>query len=165
MLILTCTILFTVAVSYGMGRHIQSLSIEHAIQAVKINLIANPFGIMAHSLPNIAVAIFIDHVLYLSHRKRAALYTLVIFQNLIAVVSCVLIFTQCNPPASLWNPTDKPVSCLSRDLVIHYSTFIGSYTAFTDVVLAIVPIWTFRKLQMARKAKIATSIIMSMTLA
>lgn len=40
-----------------------------------------------------------------------------------------------------------------------------AFTAFTDVVLAAVPILTFSKLQLALKTKIAISILMGFTLA
>lgn len=183
MLILICTILFTVDVHLGMGRHTYYLPLSQAVQAAKINYIANPFGIMAYSIPNISIAIFVNRILAPPPWQKYAIYALVIAQNIFAAVSCVLLFVQCTPTASLWNPVIVPDSCLNAGTLTRYSYFVGGemplmvqfkddtltlpdtgFTAFTDVVLAVVPIMTFRGLQMKTNTKVAISILMGFTL-
>lgn len=99
--------------------------------AVKINLIANPFGVMAYSLPNISVAIFLDRILAPNKHRRIALYTITIAQSVIAAISLILLFTQCTPTEFLWNPTIR-ATCLSPSVVTGYSYFVGCESIFLE---------------------------------
>ena len=107
-----------------MGRHASYLTPSQLELAVKINLIANPFGVMAYSLPNISVAIFLDRILAPNRSRKFALYTITIAQSVIAGISLVLLFTQCTPAEHLWNPT-IPANCLPASVVTGYSYFVG----------------------------------------
>lgn len=107
-----------------MGRHAYDLTFAQRVQATKLNFIANPFGIMAYSLPNISVAIFIQRILHLPRLQKWVLYAVTISQNIIAGISCVLLFTQCSPTQFLWNPT-IPAKCLSSTVLTGYSYFVG----------------------------------------
>lgn len=161
-LILTCTSVITASVDAGMGRHAYHLTVAQRVQATKLNFIANPFGIMAYSLPNISVAIFIHRILRLPRTQKWVLYSVTIAQNIIAGISCVLLFTQCSPTEFLWNPT-IPAKCLSSTVLTGYSYFVGAYSAFTDILLAIIPIFAFWKLQMKLRTKIGVCLLMGTT--
>ncbi len=124
LLSLICTALFTADVEYGMGRHAAYLTPDELSKAVKINLIANPFGVMAYSLPNISVAIFLNRILAPNKTRKLILYTITIAQSVIAAISLILLFTQCNPTEYLWNPT-IPATCWSPSVLIGYSYFVG----------------------------------------
>ncbi|MCJ1303484.1 hypothetical protein MMC08_006294 [Hypocenomyce scalaris] len=161
-LILVCTSLVAVDVKAGMGRHAYYLNPEQRVRATKINFILNPFGIMAYSLPNISVAIFINRILSLRGWRKWGIYGIAIAQSFIAGISCILLFAQCSPAKFLWDPT-IPAKCLPSTVITGYSYFVGSYSAFTDIVLAVVPAVTFWKLQMKRKTKVGVSLLMGMT--
>ena len=107
-----------------MGRHAYYLSSYQRIRATKLNLIANPFGIMAYSLPNVSVAIFINRILRLPRLQQWLLYSVPIAQCVIAGISCVLLFAQCVPAQFLWDPT-VPAKCLSPTVITGYSYFVG----------------------------------------
>ena len=124
-LVLICTAVFTYDVHLGMGRHVYYLDPMQAVKAVKVNYIANPFGIMAYSFPNISVAVFIDRILAPDRLRQVSLYTVAVAQVVIAAISCVLLFKQCTPTASLWNPTIKPKHCLDIGTLTSYSYFVG----------------------------------------
>lgn len=146
----------------GMGRHAYYLDFEQRVRATKLNLIANPFGIMAYSLPNISVAIFIQRILHFKRLQKWLLYSVPVAQNIIAAVSCILLFAQCSPSTFLWDPTVK-AKCLSSNVITHYSYFVGAYSAFTDIFLAILPAVAFYRLQMRTKAKVGVSLLMGST--
>jgi len=107
-----------------MGRHAYYLADEKRMQATKLNLIANPFGIMAYSLPNMSVAMFIHRILNLPRAQRWLLYSVPITQNIIAGISCIILFAQCSPTEFLWNPS-IPAKCLSSTVITGYSYFVG----------------------------------------
>lgn len=164
-----------------MGKHAKAISVEKVSQAVKVNFIANPFCIMAYSFPNVSIAISLNRLLAPSHIRCWALYSLVSLQCLIAAISCVLLFTQCTPVASLWDST-IPARCFPTGVMTGYSYFTGckscplsrlgtradrsvqpAFTAVTDIVLGIVPIAAFWKLQMKTKTKVGLCTMMGCT--
>lgn len=181
-LVVICASVITASVKKGMGRHAYYLSPEQRVQATKINFIANPFGIMAYSLPNISVAIFLNRILSPNRWRKSLLYGVTIAQSVIAGISCIILFVQCRPSKSLWDPA-VPSTCLPSLVITGYSYFVGcklkgaypvllplllltfikAYSAFTDIFLAIVPITAFWKLQMKLKTKIGLCLLMGMT--
>ena len=130
-LIIICTAIFTYDVHLGMGKHIVNIPPHHQSLAVKVNLIANPFGIMAYSFPNISVAILLDRLLAPNAFRSRALYLLAISQCIIAAISCVLLFVQCLPTEFLWNPDPalKP-RCFPPGTMSGYSYFVGCESSF-----------------------------------
>lgn len=170
-----------------MGKHAAALILEKGLGqvslAVKVNLIANPFGIMAYSFPNISVAILINRILAPNKLRSIALYVLVITQVLSAAVSCVIIFVQCIPSEFIWNPDPAlNPTCMSPGVVSGYSYFVGcrlkfmtlltivpadisvAYAAATDIILAIVPIVAFWKLKLDMRTKVGLCLMMGCTL-
>jgi len=156
------------------------------MQATKLNLIANPFGIMAYSLPNISVAMFIHRILRLPRAQQWLLYSVPITQNILAGISCIILFAQCSPTECLWNPS-IPARCLSSTVITGYSYSVGgrqmlninknafsrpplcltnshlAFSAFTDTFLAAIPVFAFWRIQLKVKTKIGLCLLMGMT--
>lgn len=109
-----------------MGRHRTDIPPGTISDTFRINYIGNPFGIMAYSFPNIAIAVLLERILVPNKLRAIALYTLAGLQCTIAAISCVLLFTQCTPAEYLWNPAVKAtVHCLDFATVSRYSFFVG----------------------------------------
>ncbi|KAI1633662.1 hypothetical protein F4809DRAFT_622384 [Biscogniauxia mediterranea] len=162
-LIIICTSIFTYDVHLGMGKHAWDIPPDELSYVVKINFIGNPFGIMAYSFPNISVAILLERLMAPNKLRTVGLYTLVGLQVVIAAISCVLLFTQCTPSEHLWNPA-VPAECFPAGTVSEYSYFVGSFTAFTEIVLGIVPIAGFWNLQLPTKTKVSLCFLMCCTI-
>jgi hypothetical protein len=81
---------------------------------------------------------------------------MVILQVTFAMVSIFIIFLQ-------WNPS-IPGKCWNSDVFNDYSYWVSAYTTFTDIVLAVVPISVFWKLQMPFSTKLGVCIMMGLTL-
>lgn len=107
-----------------MGRHAYYLTSQERMEAVRVNLIANPFGIMAYSLPNISVAVFLVKIINPTRWQRLSLLGLTIAQSIIAGISCILLFAQCNPSRALWDIRVK-ATCLPERVLTDYSYFVG----------------------------------------
>lgn len=107
-----------------MGRHPKDLENAKLISTVRLNLIANPFGIMAYSLPNISVAILLNRIIAPTRSLRLAIFAVAIAQSIIAGISCILLFAQCTPSEYLWNPTIK-ATCMPASVITGYFYFVG----------------------------------------
>lgn len=88
---------------------------------------------------------------------------MVIIQVVLAMASIFLIFLQCNPTEALW---DRSVEGKCWDVAVFndFSYFVSAYTTMTDIVLAVVPIAAFWKLQMPLGTKLGVCIMMGLTL-
>ncbi|KAL8749078.1 MAG: hypothetical protein Q9184_006945 [Pyrenodesmia sp. 2 TL-2023] len=117
---------------------------------------------MAYSLPNISVAIVLNRIIAPTRYLRMTIYAVAIAQSIIAAISCILLFAQCRPSEYLWNPTIA-ATCMPPSVITGYSYFVGAYSAFTDVFLAVVPAMVFWKLQLKTKTKIGLCLLMGTT--
>jgi hypothetical protein len=88
-----------------------------------------------------------------------------VLQVVFAMISAVLVFVQCKPTAILWDPRLlSEGSCWSPDIFDDFTYWVSAYTTITDIILAIVPVTVFWKLQMRTSTKVAVCIMMSLTL-
>jgi hypothetical protein len=116
----------------------------------------------AFSFPNISISILIVDLLDPNEYRRWSLYLMSIFQVIFAMISVFIVFFQCKPTSMLWNPTAGG-TCWSPDVFDDFSYWVSAYTALTDIVLAVVPIRVFWKLQMPLSTKISVCIMMGLT--
>lgn len=86
-----------------------------------------------------------------------------ILQIIFAVVTVTLVFAQCTPTQKLWYRT-MPGKCWDPAILNDFSYWLCAYTTFTDIVLAVVPVIAFWKLQMKQSTKIGLCVLMSMTM-
>ncbi|KAJ5611868.1 hypothetical protein N7528_008973 [Penicillium herquei] len=161
------TALVSYSVTLGFGRHTAAVVAEHGMERYEKTaywqIIAFPFNIGAFSFPNISISILIVDLLDPNPLRKWALYGMSIFQVIIAIISVFIVFFQCNPVAMLWKPT-LDGTCWSSDVFDDFSYFVSGYTAMTDIILAIVPILAFWKLQMPFSTKLSVCIMMGLTL-
>ncbi|KAL8685268.1 MAG: hypothetical protein Q9218_007870 [Villophora microphyllina] len=154
--------MLTACVSMGLGKHTFAINPNLISYVVKLYLIAIPFAVFTLTLPGIAVAILLDHLIVPTRKQQWVLYGVPILQVIVIAVDVVLVFAQCSPTSTLWDP--KPgARCWNREVMAGYIYFNSSYSAFTDVFLAVVPIVAFWQLQIKPKAKIVLYLLMSST--
>lgn len=79
------------------------------------------------------------------------------------MISVVLIFVQCKPTAALWDHSIQG-DCWPESIFYDFSYWVSAYTTMTDIILAIVPISVFWKLQMPRSTKVGVCVMMGLTL-
>ncbi|KAJ5094096.1 hypothetical protein N7456_009957 [Penicillium angulare] len=155
------------SVTLGFGRHTAAVVAEHGLERYEKTaywqIIAFPFNIGAFSFPNISIAILIVDLLDPNIYRKWGLYLMTIFQVIFAMISVFIVFFQCKPTAKLWTPTLEG-SCWSSDVFDDFSYWVSAYTAMTDIILAIVPIRAFWKLQMRTSTKLSVCIMMGLTL-
>lgn len=123
------------------------------------------FNILAYSLPNVAILILIERIVgYTETVSRAFLRGVVVIQLILAFVSVIIIFVQCQPTAYTWDQTIEGGKCWDPNVFNYTSYVVSAVTAFTDLVLAVVPISAFWKLQMKLHQKIEMAVMLGLTL-
>ncbi|KAM5353596.1 hypothetical protein ACJ41O_000246 [Fusarium nematophilum] len=157
------------SVNLGLGRHTAAVAAEpggtlRMVETKKIQIVAYPFNIMAYSLPNVTILILIERLAGRTETvSRRFLRGVVAIQLILAAVSVVIIFVQCQPTKYLWDQSIDG-SCWSPDVFNYSSYVVSAVTALTDLVLAVVPIHAFWKLQMKRQEKLEITFMLGLTL-
>ncbi|PYH92256.1 hypothetical protein BO71DRAFT_451532 [Aspergillus ellipticus CBS 707.79] len=147
-------IILTVGVHHGFGKHSSTIGTAATEQANFIIDVGWVFAILSFAIPKLGVAALLQRILNLSSLMRGALWGLTGLVAAVAVVNIVLFFTSCNPPQALWT-TVPDATCRSSSAIIHFATFNGALSAFTDLALAIYPSLVLWRLQMSLRKKIA----------
>ncbi|KAM0816104.1 putative Integral membrane protein [Seiridium cardinale] len=152
----------------GLGRHTAAVlaepdGVELSLKIAFYQMIGYPFNIGSFSFPNISIAILVNNLLDPNLWRTRALFMLVTLQVIFAFLSVLILFLMCQPVEYLW---DKSLggSCWSASVMNDFSYWLSAYTAFTDIVLAIIPIVAFWKLQMRLRIKLGVCIMMGLTL-
>lgn len=120
MFVTICSSLITASVHAGLGRHSSELAMEQQLRALKLSVLASPFGIMAYSLPNVSVAIFLDRILFPDPLRKWFIYSVVIAQNVAAAVAVIMLFFHCATPPTIWHGR-----CFDPLIFTNYSYFLG----------------------------------------
>lgn len=162
------TSLFTYLGALGGCRHLYYLEKNpaQAIKAIRINWIAQPFTIIALATGKISIAFLIMRIMGKSIWRRAFLiWAVMIGSTLFCSITIILTFVQCKPVEALWNPALVPAGkavCWPSYRQTDFSLFTGSWLAFIDLSLAIIPISIIWNLQLNWHKKLGLSALMGM---
>ncbi|KAL3711016.1 hypothetical protein TMatcc_004813 [Talaromyces marneffei ATCC 18224] len=162
------TALVSYAVTLGLGRHSAAVVAEHGMErydsAAKWQIVGFLIDAGSFSFPNISIAILIHKILDPNKFRTISLYILTVLQVVFAMISVVLVFVQCKPTGILWDPRLLAEGSCDPDLFNDFTYWVSAYTTLTDIILAVVPVTVFWKLQMRTSTKVAVCIMMSLTL-
>ncbi|KAI1103265.1 hypothetical protein F4804DRAFT_353048 [Jackrogersella minutella] len=147
------------SVHYGNGRHVQVLQPDQLSRAVLCALIGFVPGVLSFGIPKLAAITLLTRLLAPSKTHRIFLWVMGITLILVLLIGVIFCFTQCIP--SQWGvPTQK--ACVSPYILVNFSLFGGSYSAFIDLYLAAYPASVLYTLQMNPKKKLALSIALGL---
>ncbi|KAF2874398.1 hypothetical protein BDV95DRAFT_331647 [Massariosphaeria phaeospora] len=152
----------TVAISYGFGRHFVHIPPENITPTLYYGTVVQPIGIAAYCLPKLSVAILIVGLMGGTHRRGVwFLWFVIVILFLTFCLSFIMLFTQCDPFDHLWHPLE-PADCVAPNVLNAIAYVIGSWSAFTDLVLAVFPVILLRNLQIKTSKKISIMAIMGL---
>ncbi|MCJ1322909.1 hypothetical protein MMC15_008259 [Xylographa vitiligo] len=154
------TILITVAINDGYGRHMYYLG-ENAAPAIKISLIAFIPGIVSVAVPKLAVTCLLIRLLNPGRRHVIVLYSLSISCIIIVALCAVFLWTQCHPIAALWDPSLVPI-CWSPTVLVTYSILAGVYSGCIDLYLALWPMYVLYGLKINRDKKLGLCFVLGL---
>ncbi|OHE92499.1 integral membrane protein [Colletotrichum orchidophilum] len=150
------TSLSTLAVHSGIGKHLELLTLEQQQDGVLWTTAAQCPGIMSFGLPKLAVVSLLTRLLNPGVYHKWFLWWMGIWCQLTLFVTVGLLIGRCTPASSLWDFSIKG-TCLSPDILINFSLYAGTFSAFVDVYLAMYPAIVLFRLQMAFKKKVVLS--------
>ncbi|KAK2047218.1 integral membrane protein [Colletotrichum somersetense] len=150
------TSLSTLAVFSGTGRHLDVLTLEQQQSIMLWSTAAQCPGIMSFSLPKLAVICLLTRLLEPGVFHKWFLWWMGIWCQLTLVATVAILIGRCTPARSLWD-FSVAGTCFDPSILINYSIYAGTFSAFVDVYLAVYPAIVLFKLQMRLKKKLALS--------
>ncbi|KAG5929125.1 hypothetical protein E4U42_007029 [Claviceps africana] len=161
LLLIAYAAVLTVAADKGLGRHMAHVlqNPQNVVDVAQLSFVSQPFVIMSCALGKTSFALTLLRV---AAQRWAVvlLWFIMISMNVLHVVICFFVFLRCEDPRHLWNPA-IPSKCWPAPVFDDISLFIGSYSAATDFILALLPWAILWKLQMKRREKFGVAVAMS----
>lgn len=168
-----------------MGRHIDELSHDQIVAALKWGWVFQLLAIAASMLGKLAIMAFLIQI---RGRHKSKPWLLIVLGVLIAAVNITVMGTilgQCQPMEKLWDNSIEGTCVPGREVNQNYSFFQASWSpwmalaagwygciaadtfgpgfnAAADAVLATYPVHLFWRLQMKLRIKIALSVLMGL---
>ncbi|KAL2262439.1 hypothetical protein VTK26DRAFT_1342 [Humicola hyalothermophila] len=152
------SVVFTIlAVNAGNGKHFGILTDDQKSAVILWTMVGFCPGIMSFGLPKLAVVALLTRLLSPGRIHRIFLWTLAIV-CLLSLIGCVVVlFGRCTPARSLWDFDVVPQTCFDVSILVNYAIYAGTFSAFTDLYLAVYPAFVLSKLQMKWRKKLALS--------
>lgn len=135
-----------------------------------LRLTDKAFTVIAYSLPNVAILILIERLAGRTKTfSRNFLRITVAIQIILAIISVISKYVKCRVTEALWHLSDDGDGDGDGDggcdnKIFNYTFYAANcFTIFTDIVLAIVPIHAFWKLQMELQKKLEVTFLLGLT--
>lgn len=180
-------VLQTLAASYGLGNHVHLLTPPQLVASLKWVWLGQIVILNAIGFGKLAVCALLLHIQDRTQsKKKWFIYFVGISGIIINIDQTILMLTQCTPLARQWD-SSVPGSCNHVLRTAHVGYFQGSkflfqtykknpqrksqlelsadvmaigWAALSDILLAIYPIFVFRKLKVSRKVKAAMFVLL-----
>ncbi|OAQ65979.1 hypothetical protein VFPPC_14271 [Pochonia chlamydosporia 170] len=162
MLLIAYAAVLTVAADKGLGRHLEYVAQnpKNVLDVALLSFVSQPLVIMSCAFGKTSFALTLIRVAA-QRWVIVVLWFMIISMNVLHILISIFVFTRCDDPRHLWNPT-IPSKCWSAEVFDNLSLFIGSYSAATDFILALLPWAILWKLQMKKREKFGVAIAMSL---
>ncbi|KAI9711815.1 MAG: hypothetical protein M1820_001960 [Bogoriella megaspora] len=152
-------IVLQISCSYGLGKHVWNLDLQHRIRALKYSYVSQPVQILAVTAGRISFSITLIGLIGPHDQgKKYFIWFLVLGQIIINFSTVIIILAQCGShPDALWNPItakENGVKCWSPAVQTNYSYFQSSANVATDLVLTILPVWMIWGMQLKSALRI-----------
>ncbi|EEH05525.1 integral membrane protein [Histoplasma capsulatum G186AR] len=158
------TVCVTICIHYGTGRHVYYLNDYQKVQANKYNWISQGFHVMSTNWGKVSIAFFLLRIVDRAKRQRYIFFVGMVVLTIVNSVCVYTIYGQCTPTTALWNGVGpgKKGSCWHPNIQRDYAFFQGSFSAASDLVLALYPVFIIWQLQMARNIKIGLTCVLAL---
>ncbi|KAK4459908.1 hypothetical protein QBC42DRAFT_112104 [Cladorrhinum samala] len=159
LLLLSCCAT-SVNVRHGFGLHQEQVPFDNLSVFGIISNISGFSSILSVAFSKTSFALTLLR-LVTDRWMRWFIYGLVFVLNVTHYLSAIFFWVSCDPPAKTWNPT-LDGECWPVSVTVNYSIFVGSYSAFSDFVLALLPWRILLRYNMYNREKIGVAVAMSM---
>ncbi|KAG5984369.1 hypothetical protein E4U55_005044 [Claviceps digitariae] len=161
LLLIAYAAVLTVAADKGLGRHLAYViqNPQNVIDVALLSFVSQPLVVMSCAFGKTSFALTLLRVAA-QRWAIVLLWFIMISMNVLHIIISFFVFLRCEDPRHLWNPS-IPSECWSATLFDDISLFIGSYSAATDFILALLPWAILWKLQMKKREKFGVAVAMS----
>lgn len=150
-----------VAVHWGLGRHIYFLNSRQQVKQQYFSQLAQIFCIHALTFAKISICLQYVRVIRGSQKRwlRWTCYTIAILVFFVNGMVSIVTYAHCLPAEKTWNSSIQG-TCWSFHTFGAFLILQGSFSAATDYILCILPIFLFKDLQIGKKSKIILCTLM-----
>ena len=161
-------IVFTVAWKYGMGHHVDTLSLPHIKLALKWMILVETFAISSSTFGRISFAIFFLQIIGPRDiHHRVALWGVVAVQIAANLITLVQIYAQCGTHArALWDPVaaERYGGCEAPAVQTIIGFVQSALNSACDAALTIVPVIVLWHLQIPRNQKLSLGMALGLSI-
>ncbi|PYH91194.1 hypothetical protein BO71DRAFT_401584 [Aspergillus ellipticus CBS 707.79] len=162
-LALAASIMITLAIENGYGRHYKILSHTSQVLALKYYTGFQCLSIVATGAGRAAFTIYLLKILRQERAVEIILWCIFGVQIVINTVSVITVLAQCKDVRSIWDTSIIPV-CWDPNVDRIYGYAQCSINTGTDLFLALFPTYTFWNLNLRMRIKISLVVLMSLGL-
>ncbi|OAX82507.1 hypothetical protein ACJ72_03144 [Emergomyces africanus] len=155
-------VLVTVSIGYGFGKHEDTLTPEQT-RGSRLNAqIGSLFGILAISVPKLAVAAMLNRIFVPTRFHRNMVWFLSGFATIVGCVCFPVLMTICRPHKATWDKRIKNAKCRNPSSSTDYLIFTGAVSAFVDLYFAVYAVVVCWKLKVLVLQKIAVCVALGL---
>ncbi|KAL8637262.1 MAG: hypothetical protein Q9228_005451, partial [Teloschistes exilis] len=160
LLALAGQVLITLAVHWGLGRHMEGLNPEEIRMTMTYIWQAQPIQLLANTAGKVSIAALLVtlHGPKFAKSKTIFIWTLAAISTIFVIIAIVMIYAQCSPVAKLWHES-LPGSCDGRNRNQTFAYVQGVVSSIVDLALAVYPIFLFWDLRIQLLKKLILSVL------
>ncbi|GKZ62179.1 hypothetical protein AnigIFM49718_009257 [Aspergillus niger] len=158
-LALAASVMITLAIAHGYGRHSQYLSKANQVLALKYYTAFQCLSIVATGAGRAAFTLYLLNILRQERYLGWILWLIFTLQIIINIVSVATILAQCQDINSLWD-AHVGTACWNPNVERIYGYVQCSINTASDLFLAVFPTYTFWSLSLKLRVKISLVVLM-----
>ncbi|BCS03213.1 uncharacterized protein AKAW2_70091A [Aspergillus luchuensis] len=162
-LAIASSILITIAISHGYGRHGYELDRTDRILTTKLYTVFQCVTIVSTGTGRVAFVLYLMPIFRHKYLTGHLLWLIFALQLIANYVSPVTILARCSDIRAIWDVSVKS-KCWNPNILIIYSYVQCTINTATDLYLAIFPAYTLWSLNLKRRTKTILIILMSLGL-
>ncbi|KLU89854.1 hypothetical protein MAPG_08823 [Magnaporthiopsis poae ATCC 64411] len=159
--LLTQSVLVTVQVGMGFGRHFWDIPMQNAEPLILLGFVVITLVIVSQVWSKTSFAMTLLRLTTIS-RTRYFLWFVIVSINAIMGLNALLIWIRCSPLDKAWKPFASGGTCWDGQFGITFGIVASVYSGITDVVLAFLPWKLILPLQLKMAEKIGVILALSM---
>ncbi|KAH9999723.1 hypothetical protein F4779DRAFT_605284 [Xylariaceae sp. FL0662B] len=151
-------------VHHGVGRHALYIEEDQRVNAIYMIWLSVPFSPGSAAFGKISIALFLMRLMNRNRPQQAFLWVLIFLLVVVNLVLVIVTFAQCTPVTFLWERvrTVSHGTCWAPTVQQYYGYFQGSFSALSDLVLALFPTLIIWNLQIPLRVKFGIGLLMSL---
>ncbi|MCJ1423453.1 hypothetical protein MMC29_001336 [Sticta canariensis] len=147
-------------VNSGLGRHAYYLSPEQISLDLKLELMATLASVISNMFSKISICLLLIRIFTTKKAWKRALYVIMALIVATKVSSATLTFPRCKPAAKYWNPNING-TCWPQETQLAIFYYQSGVSIFTDFLLAFLPSFFLKDLQISLRTKLSICALMS----